>query len=159
MLELYRDVPEPFFWDGSTLVIQGTRKTSDWLFNLDARIFTFRALSCKSAIAVHRGFYRNSLRIERLIGRSEIKRAESLRGHSLGGATALILAIKYDLPCEAYCSPKPFLAASEPTFNQAVVVRQLSGDIVGYLPPMGFTHGKMARVEIHSSHLLQHFWV
>ncbi len=106
----------------SVLYIQGTHRLSDWRVNLDFRV--------GRNTGIHAGYIREYANLRRSVDWSQVR---EVHGHSMGGALAQIVAMKFpNLSCYGYGAPRIF--QSELTLsNLTLVVGNL--DPVPLVPP------------------------
>lgn len=95
------------------LLIPGTNSFADWVnFNLQIVLLSGARLSVRgttteagtSGTIWHQGFLRHARLIQEWIGGDK---PDYIIGHSLGGATAQILSMTWNVPAIAFASPRP----------------------------------------------------
>ncbi|MFQ6547430.1 hypothetical protein AADZ90_005690 [Aestuariibius sp. 2305UL40-4] len=158
-----KDDVQAYLLDDGVLLIPGSNSLADYtkynlrmlrLFRQKTQVHIPGTEPGASGAIWHQGFLAHARSI---YDRFNDRRPEFIIGHSLGGASAQILSMSWDVPAVAFAAPRP-LRSAVPVPNEGKCLTVCdSRDWVTDLPPGRFRHLRLAqRLNLSGGYAFQH---
>ncbi|MFQ6553749.1 hypothetical protein AAD018_015535 [Aestuariibius insulae] len=158
-----RDDVQAYLTDDNVLLIPGSNSVADYLkYNLRMMRLFHRQLRVQipgtapgaSGAIWHQGFLAHA---KSIYDKFDGQQPDFIIGHSLGGASAQILSMSWNIPAVAFAAPRP-LRSAVPVPNEGKCLTVCdSRDWVTDLPPGRFRHLHQAqRLNLSGGYAFQH---